>query len=131
MHDQEGVIGILDDGVLLSRGRDSSPFSQSTLMMDCKRSEAMTYNREDRGSPYLTPHLHWMTLPATPLSKTDVDADCRILDTQLIHLGPKPFAFNISNIAEYSILSNAFLKSSLTIITGFFDLWHRCMYSKV
>ena len=36
----------------------------------CNKSEAKTYKRGDKGSPYLTPRLQWKTLPATPFKRT-------------------------------------------------------------
>jgi hypothetical protein len=63
-------------------------------------------------------------LPGTPLSKTEVDAECRIDLTIAIHLGPKPLAESMEIIALYSTLSKAFSKSIFSIIIGLFEEWH-------
>jgi hypothetical protein len=58
-----------------------------------------------------------------------VEAEYRIDLTREIHLGPKPFAYSMAKVAEYSTLSKAFSKSILRIIIGFFERWQICRYS--
>jgi hypothetical protein len=70
-------------------------------------------------------------LPGTPLSKTTVEAECRIDFTIAIHLGPKPLAISIEIMALYSTLSNAFSKSIFNIIMGFLEVWQIWRYSNV
>jgi hypothetical protein len=60
-------------------------------------------------------------LLGTPLSRTEVEAECRIDLTIAIHFGPKPLAISIEIMALYSTLSNAFSKSIFNIIIGFLE----------
>jgi hypothetical protein len=57
----------------------------------------------------------------TPLRRTDVVPEERIVATQLIHLGGKYSFSSISRMTECSIVSNAFAKSNLTITISLLD----------
>jgi hypothetical protein len=58
--------------------------------------------------------------PGTPLRRTNVDVEYNMDFTGEIHLGPKPLAYIIARIGEYSTLSNSFSKSIFRIMMGFF-----------
>jgi hypothetical protein len=110
-------------------GRLMRPCSLALFRMDWRRSAASTKSKGERGSPCLT-LLQWNTFLGEPFNKTK---DVPELKISFIHdspLSPKPFLLMISSIAPCSILSKAFSKSSLRIISSFLDVWHRCRYSK-
>ena len=88
-----------------------------------------TKRRGDRGSPCLTPLLHWNLFPSFPLRRTEEVVVERMFLIHVIHLFPKLIASWIVVIALCSTLSNAFSKSSFTMTT-FLDWWQRCIYSK-
>ena len=100
------------------------------LTTDCKRSAAITKRRGERGSPYLTPHLHSNCLLGMPLSNTEEDPDERISLTHPIHLSSKPLCLSICKITSCSTVSKAFAKSSFRMMIGLFDCLHWWIYSK-
>jgi len=95
-------------------------------------SAAITNKSGDKGSPCLTPLLHLKDFPGTPLSNTaDQVPEFRMFFIQFIHMLGKPKWFLISKIAWCSTVSNAFSKSSLSIMTSLLNWWHWWMYSKL
>jgi hypothetical protein len=71
----------------------------------------LTNNNGEIGSPCLTPLLQITFFPGTPFSRTEVEAECRMLSTNLTYFGPYPLALSMAMIAKYSTLLKAFSKS--------------------
>jgi len=82
----------------------------------CKSSAVNTNKRGDRGSPCLTPLLHWNYFPGTPFNKTEELAVDNITDTHLIQSFRKPIANIMSAMVVCSTVSKAFEKSSFKIM---------------
>lgn len=62
---------------LLPKGWCSIPVLAASLMIDWRRSAAITNNRGDKGSSCLTPLLHLNGLPGTPFSTTEEEPEAR------------------------------------------------------
>lgn len=83
----------------------------------------------DKASPCLSPRLHCIQGPGTPLTRTadfDVDSNSFI---HLIHLAGNPRASKILNKLAQLTESNALAKSSLITSVGTRRLWQHCTNS--
>lgn len=105
-------------------GSFSIPWSFKPLIIYCKISAAKTNNRGESGSPCLTPLLKGKLFPGTPFRRTAALPEERMAVTQLSHCEGNSSFNIISSITLCSIVSNAFVKSSLTITISFLDCWH-------
>jgi hypothetical protein len=104
-------------------GRFKRCWSLALLRSVCNKSAASTNKRGERGSPCLTPLLQWKVFPGTPFRRMVEIPELKIEDIHCNQVALKPLCSIICNIVWCSILSNAFSKSNLRIMSSFCDLW--------
>jgi hypothetical protein len=98
------------------------PLFISTLTRDCRTSAAKIKSRGERGSPCLTPLLHWKEDPGMLFKRTYEVADSRSCLIQVHQVCQKPLASSTAKMKKWSTLSKSFSKSSLRATTSFLDL---------
>ena len=110
-------------------GRLKIPWEWALFTIYWSNSAAMTNRRGDKGSPCLTPLLHWNSFPGVPFKRIAEVPVSKILLTQLHQVDVKPRWCSMHKMVLCSIVSKAFSKSSLRMIISCLEYWHWWMYS--
>jgi hypothetical protein len=96
LHDQDGVISVLDnrEGSIRPLGKRGQKIAKEILSVDDILKEVSSNSKEKRGegSPCLTPLEHLKSLPAVPLRRTEEVAVDSSSSTHFNHFGGKPLA---------------------------------------
>lgn len=83
----------------------------------------------DKGSPYLSPCLHFIHLPGFPFNIMVTEAEDTILQIQSIHFVEKPLTRSTLNKNSRFILSTTFSKFILQRIPFYLDLLQKANIS--